>query len=333
MASLNVLGALSGIGRGTLKGLQYHREREQQEEEKERRERNDKIRILQNTLPHMDENEARILLGRDTTLGDDDKSALMGIVGVGRSKRKTSLDPVFEQAERLKNAGGNPEEIYKELDRIITTSQNTDQTKENARRWVKSTLGITTDAVGDYTYEDFSREWKATDPNDRQGLKRLAENIGHPEWLGYVGERAPGKTTTQGRTPEEIIDDQSRIIGRRIRDIDARIEPIDKLIANFGSDHEKYPEWVKKKQALMDQRDFLRDRESELGEPDAKPVKNLKKWLTRPMPKKTFYDKTKKERNTSPSSLRGKAIDYLVNAGYEPTEERIQTVIKEGLVK
>jgi hypothetical protein len=351
MANLNVLGALAGAGRGGLQGLQIYRQREAAEEERERRERNDKIQLLRNTLPSMPKADAQKLLQQEELLGDDDKFALMAIAGTGIKDRAVSPETIEQQTNQMVGVDDpsiNLQQKYDFIDGLISRSGRPASEQKLMQERLRKRLGMKTEDVGDFTYEDFFRQWQSTDPNDRQGLEKLAEKIGHPEWLDYVGDKPRKVSTAQGRTDEEIIDDQSRIIGRRIRDIDTRVTPLDKLMADNGTDHEDYPKWKKEKERLMNERSFLRDREGELGQPDAKPVKNLKQWLTPPKPKAKPKPGVLESAKGLPKTvgqtmLRKRALAWLKKNAPDAIDrekltddqivENVEAVINQGLVK
>jgi len=343
MADLNVLGALSGIGKSTIKGLSMLRDRDREQEEQERQEREKRINFYRTYLPDMDEAQAKMFLGRDENLGDDDKQALMAIAGLRKKQEPTiDLSSVEGQLQQLRSSGEamSPEEAYNIFEGNLLQKG---LPKAQAEQWLtraRRMLNIEQKDVGAYSFDKFLTDWQ--DPQvDNQGLTKMAKDIGHPEWVDYVGGtgKQPGKTpkTPTGRTPEEVIDDQSRIIGRRIRDLDTRMGTIQTNMSSFGSDHEDFPKWAEQLNELKADRDYLREKEGELGEEDAKPFKDLNKVLTRPRTKKKEKPKPKEKLGSAAKHAqlqikRKKAMRMLREGGYKITVERVNKIIEQGLV-
>jgi len=343
MADLNVLGALSGIGKSTIKGLSMLRERDEQEEERERQEREKRINFYRTYLPDMDEARAKQFLNRDENLGDDDKQALMSIAGLRRKQeRQIDMSSAENQLQELLKGDYNPEAAYNLWEGQILKNHPDwpKDYRESVLARGRRMFGVEQKNVGSYSFDKFLTDWQ--DPQvDNEGLKKMAKEIGHPEWVDYVGStrKQPGKTpkTSTGRTPEEVIDDQSRIIGRRIRDIDTRMGVIQENMSSFGRDHEDYPKWAEQLNELKADRDYLRKKEGELGEEDAKPFKDLNKVLTRPRTKKKEKPKPKDKLGSAAKHAqlqikRKKAMRMLREGGYKITVERVNKIIEQGLV-
>jgi len=349
MGDLRVLGAISGLGRGTLQGLELHRQREQQEEEVARQARTKRIDLYKTNLPHMDREKARILLDQDETLGDDDKNALLGIAGWDVREKREEIDPYFSQAQQLLEAGKDPQKIYDAFDRkLISNSSFGDSEKEKARALMGRMLGLEKPKA-DMTYDEFIRMWQ--DPEiDREGLKRRAIEQGTPQFLDYAGStgRNPRSSSTpQGRTPEEIMDDQSKLMGRRVGVLNDDIEKINKNIVEFQDEPDKLKHWESERDRLMVEVNHLSDLQAELAEPDAKPFKNLKEVLKpkrKPKPKLGTREATKDlPGSVGKTILRKKAMAWLKKNAPDAVDkkklsndqivENIEAVINQGLVK
>ena len=320
----NVLAALSGFGGGTVQALQLFRKREAQQEEQERRERDRQVKFFQSYIGGMKKDVARKLL-EQSDLGDDDKMRLMAIAETDVEKEEVPLTAIEDKLQDIleeDDQGISNQKKYDFMESLIL--QRGDLNKGEKELWLerfrrKFDIQKTTGEKG-YEYEDWREDWvKAKTKGDREGLRRYAEKH-NPGWLNFVGEDFAPTTQAQGRTEEEIIDDQSRLISRRIRDIDATISRIQKH-PDYTEDSAGYAELKRKEEKLIADRQFLVDKESELAQPGAKPFKNFKKALTRPKKKRKEFPIPFKSYEAYQKYLK----DKQANKGKKKAEKKKET--------
>jgi hypothetical protein len=120
--------------------------------------------------------------------------------------------------------------------------------------------------------------------------------------------------------------------------IDDSLEKVNKNIVEFADEPDQLKHWESERERLTREKNHLNDLQAELAEPDAIPFKNLKAKLAPPKPKRKPKPTTRQATKDLPGKvgsiiLQKKARAYLISNGYEPTEERIKTVIEQGLVK
>jgi hypothetical protein len=295
MADLNVLGALSGISRGSIKGLSMLRENERAQEEKDRQERNRRIQYYRTYIPDMDAKQAERFLAQDDVLGDDDKRALLGVAGLRvKQQDQVDLSSVEGQLQQLRGGELSPEEAYNMFEgNLLTKHPDMDKSlRESMLARGRRMLGIQQKGgFGGYSdFDEFSRDYYSKKTKSaRAGLKRFALDQGGDEgkkWVEYLSDEiAPASTTTAGRTDEEILDDQVKEADRRISDINFELKQVESAFANLEEGTPTFDAAIKRRNELKRHREFFVDQRTGLRETGAKPVKNLKEYLTPPKPK------------------------------------------------
>jgi hypothetical protein len=354
MADLNVLGALSGISRGSIKGLSMLRENERAQEEKDRQERNRRIQYYRTYIPDMDAKQAERFLAQDDVLGDDDKRALLGVAGLRvKQQDQVDLSSVEGQLQQLRGGELSPEEAYNMfegnlLQKNLPKAQS-EQWLARARRMLDIQQEDNIDGYGGI--DKFIDDWRQTKTvSGRRALAKYIKGEGKEKWLTAVSEEIPKPAPrSTGRTDEEILDDQVKEADRRISDINFELKQVESAFANLEEGTPTFDAAIKRRNELKRHREFFVDQRTGLRETGAKPVKNLKEYLTPPKPKAKpragVRESTKDlPRKVGEIILRKKAYQWLKKNAPKDTWskdiltdeqiiENIKAVIDQGLVK
>lgn len=309
MADLNVLGALSGISRGTLAGLKYRREEEQRIEEQKRQQRERRINLLRYTLPYMSKEQAAPLLDMDKSLGDDDKEALFAIAGAQFKEKGTPIEDTQKTLNNLREAmrkGASGDETYRQgFDAIIGTEMDASEKRLMIEDW-KTETGLKTPKG--FNLDQFLRNLQDPEIDSKGEWQRIHDQYGHKfasQLKGWYGGTKKQPHMYERPQPEEIS--PTTQYTKQLDVLKARQAESAKQIKTLGEELEGIKADIAWQKEDPDMSDDL--------EKNQKLLKEKQVELERAKKKSAYYNRAQKELTSRKKPFTPKEWEEFTNQG------------------